>query len=217
MFRRYFIAGVLVWVPIWVTLLVIRFLVEIMDQSLALIPEAYQPQNLIGFKIPGLGLVFTLLVMFFTGVIMTHFLGHKLLALWERLLGRIPLVRSIYSSVKQVLQAILSSKGKAFRKVVLVEYPRREMWSIAFQTSEGFHVGEEKHIDRVGKDLITIFVPTTPNPTSGYLMVVPRSDVIQLDMNVDEALKMVISLGVVLPGSTPNKNNNLSKTGANDA
>jgi len=200
MFRRYFIAGIVVWVPIWVTLLVIRFLVDIMDQSFALLPEAYQPQNLFGFKIPGLGLVFTFVVMFFTGVIVTHFLGHRIVALWERVLARIPLVRTIYSGVKQVLQTLLVSNGKAFRKVVLVEYPRRDLWSIAFVTSEDFDVGEKEHTKKVGQNLITIFIPTTPNPTSGFLMIVPRSDVIELDMNVDVALKMVISLGVVSPG-----------------
>ena len=197
--RSYLIAGILVWVPIWVTFVVIRFIVDLMDKTLDLLPRAYRPDTLLGMHIPGLGLIFTVVILFVTGLLVTNFLGHKLVNLWERILARIPLVRTIYTSVKQVLHTIFSASDESFRKVLLVEYPRKGLWSVAFQTSSGFRQAE-KH---VGEELITIFIPTTPNPTSGFLMFIPRNEAIELDISVDEALKVVISLGVVLPKSRP--------------
>ena len=195
MIRRYLLSGLIVWLPIWVTYLVLNFLVNIMDGSLKLIPAAYQPDRLLGFHIPGLGILFMLIILFFTGMLAANFLGRKFVDGWNRLVGRIPLVRSIYTGVQQVVSTIISPKGKAFRKVLLVEYPRKGMWSIAFQTSEACN----EVVDKVGMPMVTIFIPTTPNPTSGFLMMLPKEDAYELDMSVDKALKMVISLGVVQP------------------
>lgn len=193
MIRRYFIAGLLVWLPIWVTYVVIKFLFDLMDGTLALLPEKYQPDQLIGIHIPGLGLVFTLIILFVTGILATNFIGHRLIALWEKLLSRIPLIRSIHSAVKQVLHTLVQPRGAAFRKVLLIEYPRRQIWSVGFQTSDSFNSAP------VHGDVVTVFIPTTPNPTSGFLTIVPKRDTIELDMTVEEALRMVISIGVVMP------------------
>lgn len=194
-FRRYIVAGLLVWAPIMVTLLVIRFIVELLDGTLSLLPNAYQPEQLIGFNIPGLGVLLSVSIVFFTGMMVTNILGKKLIHLGELLVDRIPLVRSIYNAVKQVATTIFAKDGQAFKKVYLVEYPRKGMWSIAFQTGNCAEE-VEKHI---GQKMLTIFIPTTPNPTSGFLMMIPMSEGIELDMTVDQALKLVISLGVVQP------------------
>lgn len=193
LFRRCFIAGLLVWLPIWATLLIIGFIIQILDKSLALLPQAYQPEALLGFYLPGLGLVLSVSIVFFTGLIVTNFLGRKLIALGEAIVNRIPLVRVIYQAVKQVLNTVFASGSDSFRKVLLVEYPRKGLWSIAFQTGAG---NKEVH-DKIGEETLTIFIPTTPNPTSGFLMMIPRKNAIELDMPIDEALKFVISLGVV--------------------
>lgn len=193
--RRYLLSGLLVWLPILITFLVLRFLFNLMDGLLKLLPAHDQPDFLLGFHIPGLGIIFTLVVLFFTGMFVANFVGRKLVAVWDSLMSRIPIVRSIYNGVQQILQTILSPGGKAFRKVVLVEYPRKGMWSIAFQTGDGNTEVNRK----VNSEMITIFIPTTPNPTSGFLMVVPREEAVELDMTIDQALKFVISLGVVQP------------------
>lgn len=195
MLRRYFIAGLLIWVPLWLTLLVIGFIADLMDKSLSLVPDSYQPDHLLGFHIPGLGLVFTVLLVLLTGLLATNFMGNKLIAIWENLMGRIPFVRSIYAGSKQVMQTIFSPSGESFRKVLLVEFPHKNIWSIAFQTGTGFQQAQNK----IGEELVTVFVPTTPNPTAGFLMLVPKKDTIELDMSVEAAFKTIISLGVVLP------------------
>jgi uncharacterized membrane protein len=192
--RRYLMAGLLVWVPLGVTLLIVAFLVDLMDQTLRLLPESLQPENILGFRIPGLGAVLTAVIVFVTGMIVTNLFGMQLFNIGERLLQRIPLVRSIYASVKQVTESMFSS-GKSFRKVVLVEYPRKGMWSLAFQTG----TGAEEVRDKTGRDVTNVFIPTTPNPTSGFFLMVPREDVIELDMSVDDGLKMLLSVGVVVP------------------
>ncbi|MEK7717587.1 MAG: DUF502 domain-containing protein [Pseudomonadota bacterium] len=192
--RRYLMAGLLVWVPLGVTLLIVAFLVDLMDQTLRLLPESLQPENLLGFRIPGLGAVLTAVIVFVTGMIVTNLFGMQLFNIGERILQRIPLVRSIYASVKQVTESMFSS-GKSFRKVVLVEYPRKGMWSLAFQTG----TGAEEVRDKTGRDVTNVFIPTTPNPTSGFFLMVPREDVIELDMSVDDGLKMLLSVGVVVP------------------
>jgi len=192
--RRYLMAGLLVWVPLGVTLLIVTFLVDLMDQTLRLLPESIQPENLLGFRIPGLGAVLTAVIVFVTGMIVTNLFGMQLFSIGERILQRIPLVRSIYASVKQVTESMFSS-GKSFRKVVLVEYPRKGMWSLAFQTG----TGAEEVRDKTGRDVTNVFIPTTPNPTSGFFLMVPREDVIELDMSVDDGLKMLLSVGVVVP------------------
>ncbi|MDR3477917.1 MAG: DUF502 domain-containing protein [Gammaproteobacteria bacterium] len=194
--HRYFISGLLVWLPIWVTLLVIKFLVDILSNSLLLLPPQYRPDALIGFHVPGIGVLITLLVIFITGVIAANFLGSRLLALWDSVMGRIPLVRSVYTGVKQVAQTLLSPGGQSFRKVLLVEYPRTGLWSLAFQTGDATQFVSEA---LNGEEMVSLFIPTTPNPTSGFLMMTQRKNVIELDMSVDQALKFVISLGVVQP------------------
>ncbi|MCK4870131.1 MAG: DUF502 domain-containing protein [Gammaproteobacteria bacterium] len=195
MFKRYFIAGLIVLVPVWVTLLLLRFFVNFFDQILMLIPQAYRPDALLGFHVPGLGLLLTVILVFFVGLLVTNFFGKKLLHFWESILKRIPLVRSIYMGIKKVLITVFNSGDMSFRKVLLIEYPRKGLWSIAFQTSVGF----ERVQQHTQEEMLTIFVPTTPNPTSGFLMMISKKDAVELDISVDEALKMVISLGVILP------------------
>lgn len=193
--RNYLIAGLLVWLPLGATILVIKLLVDLLDRTLLLLPPAWRPDALLGFHIPGLGLVLSIAIIFVTGVVVANLLGRRLVSFWESLLSRIPLVRSIYASVKQVAETVLSSSGQSFRKVLLVEYPRRGVWSLGFQTSSS--LGEVQA--RTGEDVVAVFVPTTPNPTSGFVLMIPRREVTELDMEVDEALKMIISMGVVVP------------------
>jgi uncharacterized membrane protein len=195
--RRYLVAGLLVWVPLGVTVLIVKLMVDMMDQTLLLLPESLRPEQLIGFRVPGLGLVLTFVVVLTTGMVVTNLFGRQLVQLWERLLDRIPFVRSIYGAVKQVAETMFSGSGKSFRKVVLVEYPHRDSWTIAFLTGEGS--GEIR--DKTGRDLLTVFVPTTPNPTSGFFLMVPRERALVLDMSVDDGLKMLLSVGVVVPES----------------
>jgi uncharacterized membrane protein len=193
--RRYWVAGLLVWLPIGVTILVFKVLLDIMDQALVLVPEAYRPETLLGFRIPGLGAALALLVLFTTGVLVANLLGRRLVHWYEALLGRIPLVRSVYGGVKNFAAVLLSGSGQSFKKVLLIEYPRKGIYRIALQTSDSV-----REIAAVtGKDVMTVFVPTTPNATSGFLAFVPREDVIELTMSVEEAIKMIVSLGVVVP------------------
>ena len=195
-FRRYLIAGLLVWVPVGITWFVIKFMIDLMDQTVLLLPESLRPENLLGYRIWGLGVVLTVVILLVTGMIVANLVGRKLVSIGERLLDRIPLVRSIYSGVKQVMETMLAGSGKSFRSVVLVEYPRKEMWTLAFLTGER---GVKEMEDKTGRELSHIFVPTTPNPTSGFFLVVPSSDVIILDMSIDDGLKMIMSAGVVVP------------------
>lgn len=198
--RTCFISGLLVWLPIWVTLLAVNFLVDLLSRSLLLLPPQYQPDVLLGFHIPGIGVVTTLLVIFLTGVVAANFLGKRLVALGDAIVGRIPIVRTIYTGVKQVTQSLFTPGGQSFRKVLLVEFPHPGVWSIAFQTGDGAKPVEAALQQ---EPLVSYFIPTTPNPTSGFLMMAPKSKVIELDMSVDQALKFVISLGVVQPGVSP--------------
>ena len=193
--RRYFVAGLLVWLPLGITFFVIRFAVRLMDRSLQLIPEAYRPETLIGFTIPGLGVVLTLVLLLLTGLLAANFVGRAFFTGWESLLERIPVVRSIYSAVKNFAEIVFSDSSHSFKNVLLIEYPRKGLYSLAFQTSS--ELGEVQV--RTGSDVVCCFVPTTPNPTSGFIIIVPREDVTVLDMEIEEALKMIISLGVVVP------------------
>ncbi len=193
--RHYLIAGLLVWLPILVTVLIIKFLVDLMDTTLLLLPSAIQPETLLGFRIPGLGVLLSGVVLLSTGMVVTNLLGRNMVSLWERLLMRIPLVRPIYSATKQLSETLLSGSGKSFRKVVLVEYPRPGLWTLAFLTGDG--VGEV--IEKTGRDLVNIFVPTTPNPTSGFFLMVPSKDLIELNMSVDAGIKLILSAGAVGP------------------
>ncbi len=196
--RKYFISGLLVWLPIVVTIVVLKFLVDLLSKSLELLPTNYQPDVLLGMHIPGIGVILTLAVIFLTGLFAANFIGIKFVALGDAIMARIPLVRSVYTGVKQVTQTLFTPGGQSFRKVLLVEFPGPGIWSIAFQTGE---VSQEIE-GRLNEPMISYFVPTTPNPTSGFLMMAPRSKVIDLDISVDQALKLVISLGVVQPKST---------------
>ncbi len=194
--RRYIIAGILVWLPIGVTIFLVRILIGLLDRTLVLIPQRYRPEDLLGFAIPGLGIVLTIIILLGTGVLAANIVGRSMVGLWESLLERIPVVRSVYSAAKNFAEMVFSDSSQSFKKVLLIEYPRKGLYSLAFQTSS--KLGEVQ--GRTGEDVICTFVPTTPNPTSGFIIIVPRKDVIELDMEVDEALKMIISLGVVVPG-----------------
>jgi uncharacterized membrane protein len=193
--RKYFITGLLVLVPLSITLWVLNLIVGTLDQSLLLMPEKWRPESLFGFYLPGLGTILTLLIILLTGLVTRNFFGNRLLQWWELLLNRIPVVNSIYSSVKQVSDTLLSSSGNAFRKALLVQYPHPGCWTIAFQT--GVPGGDVK--THLQGDYISVYVPTTPNPTSGFFLMLKRADAIELDMTVDEALKYIISMGVVAP------------------
>ena len=195
--KRYFVTGLLIWVPLAITAWVLSLIAGIADQSLLLLPESMRPHKLVGFDIPGTGVVLTLLVILTTGLLAANFIGQRLVRWWEQLLARIPVVSSIYNSVKQVSDTLFSSSGNAFRKALLVQYPRAGSWTIAFLT--GTPGGDVRnHLDA---DYVSVYVPTTPNPTSGFFLMLPRSEVIELDMAVDEALKYIISMGVVAPPS----------------
>jgi uncharacterized membrane protein len=199
--RRYFVAGVLVWLPVGVTYFVLKFFVGTIDQTLLLLPPEYRPEILFGRNIPGLGIVLTLIVLIVTGVLAANLVGRRLVSFSERQLNRIPLVRTVYSAAKNFAEVLFTDSSQAFKKVLLIEYPRKGVYSLCFQTST--HLEEVQA--RTNENVICVFVPTTPNPTSGFILMVPRSDVIELDMDVESALKMVVSLGVVVPPWVRNK------------
>ena len=193
--RRYLVAGLLVWIPLGVTVFILRVLIGLMDRTLLLIPAQYRPEEWLGFTVPGLGLLLTVLVLLVTGLLAANIVGRSMVGLWESLLDRIPVVRSVYSAAKNFAEIVFSDSGQSFKKVLLIEYPRKGIYSLAFQTAT--NLGEVQA--RTGEEMICTFVPTTPNPTSGYIIIVPKKDIIELDMEIDEALKMIISLGVVVP------------------
>jgi len=199
--KKYFITGLLVLVPVVITFWVLSTLIQTMDQSLLLLPEAWQPQALLGFSMIGLGALLTLVIVFVTGVIATNIFGQQLILLWEAMLSRVPVVKSIYSSVKQVSDTIFSDSGNAFRQALLIEYPRKGAWTIAFLTGEP---GGEVSRHLPGKR-VSVYVPTTPNPTSGFFLMLPKKDVVELDLTVDQALKYIISMGTVVPEVKPKK------------
>jgi uncharacterized membrane protein len=192
--RKHFITGLLIWIPLGITLWVLGVIISTMDLTLNVLPTDWRP----GVYIPGLGLVLSLAVVYLTGVAASNFLGRRLLGIWEGILHRIPVVNSIYGGVKQVSDTLFRPGGQAFRKALLVQYPRQGSWTIAFLT--GAPSGEVSA--QLRGDFISVYVPTTPNPTSGFFLMMPRTDVIELDMSVDEALKYVISMGVVPPRDT---------------
>ena len=193
--KKYFITGLLIWVPLAITAWVLSLIVRSMDQSLLLLPRAIHPEELLGMYIPGLGALLTLVVVFLTGLVTTNIVGQKLVRFWEGVLARIPVVKSIYYSVKQVSDTLFSGSGVAFRKVLLVRYPHPEAWSVAFQTG---HPARDV-ADMLPDEHVGVFIPTTPSPVNGFFFFVRRKDVIELDMNVDEALKYIVSMGVVAP------------------
>ncbi len=203
--KKYFITGLLVWVPLGITLWVLHFLVSTMDRTLLLLPEEFQTERWLGVYVPGMGVVMTVAVVLATGLVVTNFLGQRMLLFWERVLNRIPVVKSIYNSVKQVSDTLFTSGGHAFRKALLVQYPRAGSWTIAFLTGEP---GDDI-INHLHGEYWSVYVPTTPNPTSGFFLIIPKADVIELDMSVDAALKYIISMGVVAPGSNGRKHGKL--------
>jgi uncharacterized membrane protein len=195
--RRYLIAGLLVWLPIVVTVLILKFLIDVVDRTLLLLPAMAQPEILIGFRVPGLGFLLSGAVLLLTGMVVTNLLGRNMVKVWEGLLARIPVVRAIYSASKQLTETLFSGSGKSFRKVVMVRYPHPGMWTLAFLTGDGMAEANRK----TGRDLVNIFVPTTPNPTSGFFLMVPREDMVELDMPVDVGIKLILSAGAVVPES----------------
>ena len=199
--RKYFITGLLILVPLAITVWVLSAVINTMDQSLLLLPENWQPQKLFGFYVPGLGTILTIAIVFLTGLLANNLIGNYLVRLWERLLHRIPVVSSLYGSVKQVSDTLFSSSGNAFRKAVLIPYPHEHSYTIAFLT--GVPGGDVKN--HLAGDFVSVYVPTTPNPTSGFFLMLERSRVVELDMSVDAALKYIVSMGVVAPEHSPTK------------
>ncbi len=193
--KKYFVTGLLIWIPLVITFVVLAWIITTLDQILLLVPPTFRPDALLGFHVPGIGVVVSLVVIVATGLAAANFVGQRMVRFWESLLSRIPVVKSIYYSVKQVSDPLLSSNGQAFRKAQLIQYPREGMWTIGFQT--GSPGGDAAH--HLGNVFVSVYVPTTPNPTSGFFLMLPRKDAIELDMSVDEALKYIISMGVVSP------------------
>ncbi|MDH3288338.1 MAG: DUF502 domain-containing protein [Betaproteobacteria bacterium] len=196
--RRYFVTGLLIWVPLVITVWVLNLLVSTLDQILHLLPLQFRTENWLGVHIPGFGVAMTVLIVFVTGLLAANIIGQRLVKFWERVLAQIPVVNSIYKGVKQVSDTLFAPGGQAFRKALLVQWPREGMWTIAFLT--GTAGGDV--VSHLEGDYLSIYVPTTPNPTGGYFIMVRRADVVELDMTVDEALKYIISMGVAPPGST---------------
>lgn len=200
--RKYLIAGLLVWLPLGATVVVIRLLINLMDKTILLIPPEWRPETVLGFSIPGFGVIVGIFILLITGMFAANLFGRRLVAIWESILGRIPLVRTIYTSVKQVLETLFTTNSKSFRKVVLVEYPRRGVWSMGFLTNKGIHVASTAS----GENLLSVFVPTTPNPTSGFIVMLPEQDVLELDLTVEDGFKYIISMGVVVPNDKVKNN-----------
>jgi uncharacterized membrane protein len=200
MLKKYLITGLLIWIPLVITIWVLKLIVDALDQVLPLLPNEFRTENWLGIHVPGMGVVMTLVIVLITGLFATNLIGARLVHLWHDVLHRIPVVSSIYSSVKQISDTLFSSSGQAFRKALLVQWPQPGMWTIAFLT--GIPGGDVAN--HLKGDYVSVYVPTTPNPTGGYFVIVPRKDTIELDMTVDEALKYIISMGVVPPGGSVN-------------
>lgn len=199
--KKYLIAGLLVWLPIAVTIWLIGYIINATDWLANLVPQKWQPENYIGFNIPGQGFIIAIIVLLITGIFAANMLGRKFLEAWDSLLGRIPVVKSIYSSVKKVSESLLSDNARSFQTPVLIPFPQPNIWTIAFVSGEVPQAIAEALPEQT--DYVSVYVPTTPNPTGGYYIMVRRSDIRELNMNVDEALKYVISLGMVMPNDQP--------------
>lgn len=193
--RKYIIAGLLVWLPLAATVAIIKLVIDLLDSTILLLPPEYQPANVLGFSVPGYGIVLALAVLLFTGMLAANLFGRRLFAFWESILNRIPLVRTIYNSVKQISTTLLDGNKQSFRKVIMLQYPRKGLWSIGFLTNEKV----SNDIEGLADEMVAVFVPTTPNPTSGFIMLAPIEDVIELDMTVEEGFKFIISMGVIIP------------------
>jgi len=197
--RNYLLAGLLIWIPIVVTVWVVRFVTQILDQSLLLLPAAWRPETLVGRYIPGLGVILSLVLLFVTGVIVRNLFGRQIVRGAESLVRRIPVIGAVYSGAKTFSETVLSDQGKSFKQVVMVEFPRKGVFSIGFVTSDNLEEAQA----RTAHEVTCVFVPTTPNPTSGFLILVARDEVVKMDMTVDEAFKMLLTLGVVVPRWQP--------------
>ena len=193
--RTIIVAGLLVWIPLGLTIFVIKLLIDLLGQTYLLIPPALRPENLIGTEIPGIGVIVAIIVVLLTGLVTANYFGKSIVKAWDAFLDRIPLIRSIYSPLKKFSELVLSDQTQSFSKVLLIEYPRKGIYSLCFQTSKEF--GEVQN--QAGEEMVCVYIPTTPNPTSGYIVLVPQNEVKELKMSVEDALKMIISLGVVVP------------------
>ena len=193
--RRWFVAGILVWIPLVITLWVLKLLVDLMDQTLLFLPADYHTDALFGFHVPGMGIILTAAIVLLTGAFAANFFGRRILGLGDQILQRVPVVRSIYGGVKQISDTLFSPEGKAFRRAVLVRYPHQGAWTVALVTGNPEH----EVASLLGREQVAVFVPTTPNITAGFFLVVPRSETLELDMSVDDALKYIISMGVAEP------------------
>jgi uncharacterized membrane protein len=193
--RKYLIAGLLVWLPLAATVAIIKLLIDLLDGTLLLLPSEFRPEAIFGFSIPGFGVLLAISTLILTGVLAANLLGRSLVEFWEAILSRIPIVRNIYNAVKQISTTVLASEGKSFRKVVMVEYPRKGVWSIGFLSNED--VETEGVLANV--DITAVFVPTTPNPTSGFIVLFPKEEIMELNMTIEEGFKFVISMGVIVP------------------
>jgi uncharacterized membrane protein len=194
--RKWLLAGLLVIVPVGITVWVMEWIISSLDKTLLILPQAWHPDKLLGFHIPGFGAILAFAILLTVGAVASNFFGKKLVTWWDALLNRIPVVRSIYSSVKQVSDTLFSDSGNAFRKAVLIQWPRTDVWTIAFVTgTPGGDVTNHLH-----GEYLSVYVPTTPNPTGGYFVMLKKTDCVELKMSVDEALKYIVSMGVVVPG-----------------
>ena len=193
--RTIIVAGLLVWIPLGLTIFVIKLLIDLLGQTYLLIPPALRPENLIGTEIPGIGVIVAIIVVLLTGLVTANYFGNRIIKAWDSFLDRIPLIRSIYSPLKKFSELVLSDQTQSFSKVLLIEYPRKGIYSLCFQTSK--ELGEVQN--QSGEEMVCVYIPTTPNPTSGYIVLVPQNEVKELKMSVEDALKMIISLGVVVP------------------
>jgi uncharacterized membrane protein len=197
--RNYMIAGLLIWIPIMVTVWVVRFVARILDQSLLLLPPSWRPEAIFGTYVPGLGILLSLLLLFVTGVLVRNLFGRQIIAGAENLMRRIPVIGAVYSGAKTFSETVLTDQGKSFKQVVMVEFPRKGVFSIGFITADDLEEAQAK----TAQDVTCVFVPTTPNPTTGFIILVPRDEVVRMDMTVDEAFKMLLTLGVVVPKWRP--------------
>ncbi len=193
--RKYIIAGLLVWLPLAATVVIIKLVVDLLDKTILLLPPEWQPATVLGFSIPGFGVILAISTLLITGMLAANLFGRRLVSFWESVLNRIPLVRTIYNSVKQISTTLFDSKGKSFRKVVMLEYPRKGLWSIGFLSNNNVSTD----IDNLPEGIVAVFIPTTPNPTSGFIIMTPREDITELEMTIEEGFKFIISMGVITP------------------
>jgi uncharacterized membrane protein len=201
--RNHLIAGLLIWIPVMVTVWVIRFLSRILDQSLVLLPPPWRPEALVGQYVPGVGIILSFILLLVTGVVVRNLFGGRIVLGFENLVRRIPVIGAVYAGAKTFSETVLTDKGKSFKQVVMVEFPRQGAWSIGFLMAENFDEIRAK----TGEDMVNVFVPTTPNPTTGFLIAVNRREVVFMDMSVDDAFKMIFTLGVIAPAWHPKGGN----------